>query len=228
MVFETKEQIIRRNKMARYRFRAIIRKAWLNSYWLSELDDLSLSDNVEKNIAIILNRSKTKRSVLTIHDKTILRTPLSERTKDDTKSLVKLIDELPCFKSFTPFIREKLIEVVEFKYFEKDRMILKEGHKSYSMYFIATGEVRVSQLKLEEGVMVNKPVNILSAGEYFGHVGLIYNIPRNASVSTQSGLTMNSLRSFERILASLSHSNREKVHRCIDLLNRCLLLLPIR
>ena len=102
MVFETKDQIIKRKKLARYRFRALILKARLNAYWLSELDDVSIGENVAKNITIILNRSHKKRSVLTIHDKTILKKKPNGRTKDETAQLKKLFDELPCLKIFTP------------------------------------------------------------------------------------------------------------------------------
>lgn len=102
MVFETKEQIIKRQKLARYRFRAIIRKAQLNAYWLRELEDATLGENVAKNITIILNRSTEKRSVLTIHDKTILKKKAHERTKEERTHLTKLFDELPCFKIFDP------------------------------------------------------------------------------------------------------------------------------
>lgn len=92
-------------------------------------------------------------------------------------------------------LRKKLINAVEFQYFEKNRLILKEGHTSLSMFFVITGEVLISKLMFDtkEGKTTNQPVNILGSGDHFGHVGLIYNIARNASASTQSRLTMNSL-----------------------------------
>lgn len=107
MVFETKEQIIRRKKVARYRFRALIRKAHLNSYWLSQLDDLSLGENVSKNITIILNRSQKQRGVLTIHDKKCLKKLPGDRTKDEVEQLKKLFDELPCFQTIPPVSFQK-------------------------------------------------------------------------------------------------------------------------
>lgn len=62
-----------------------------------------------------------------------------------------------------------------------------EGHKSHSMFFILTGEILISKSLLDrEGNAVNIPVNILSSGDHFGHVGLIYDIARNASAATQS------------------------------------------
>lgn len=70
-----------------------------------------------------------------------------------------------------------------------------ENHIAQSMFFIITGEVVISKLMFdtEEEREISQPVNILSSGEYFGHVALIYNILRNASAKTQSRLTMNSL-----------------------------------
>lgn len=102
MVYETKEQIIRRKKVARYRLRAVIRKAHLNSFWLSELEDATLGDNVMKNITIILKQSQAKRSILTIHDKTMLRKPSAERTKDEVAHLNELFHQLPCFELIAP------------------------------------------------------------------------------------------------------------------------------
>lgn len=95
MVFETKEQIIRRKKMARFRLRAIIKKARLNAYWLSELEDLTLGENAMKNIAIILQRPTESRGILTLHDKAILNKPAAVRTKQEVEHLTKVFDELP-------------------------------------------------------------------------------------------------------------------------------------
>lgn len=88
-------------------------------------------------------------------------------------------------------IRTQLIGVVEFQYFEKDRVLFKENHMSLSMYFVLTGEVLITQIDPSDNE--SKPVNILSSGSCFGHLGLIYDNNRNASVSAQSRLTMNSL-----------------------------------
>lgn len=202
MVFETKEQIIRRKKIARYRFQALIRKARLNAHWLSELEDLTLGENVAKNITIIFNRSQQKRGVLTIHDKATLRKPPAERTKGETEHLATLFDELPCMSSISPvrnlevldanqqtnffqILRKKLINVCEFQFFEKHRTLLMEGHLSQSMFFILTGEVLISKsMYTAEGC--TKVNQLLSSCDHFGHVGLIYNIARNASVVTQS------------------------------------------
>jgi hypothetical protein len=105
MVFETKEQIIKRKKLARYRFRTLIRKAYLNSYWLSELDDVALGENAARNIAIIMKRSNKRRGVLTLNDKTILKKPAEMRTKEENQQLMKLFDALNCF-NVVPSVRK--------------------------------------------------------------------------------------------------------------------------
>lgn len=85
-------------------------------------------------------------------------------------------------------IRQELIGAVEFQFYEKDRLILKENHLSLSMYFVLTGEILISRLNhdTETGTYVNRPANYLNTGDCFGHLGLIYNVVRNASASTRS------------------------------------------
>lgn len=122
-------------------------------------------------------------------------------------------------------VRSELTKVVEFQYYEKDRLLLKEDHQSLSMYFVVTGEVLVSKLLpcKESDQNISKTLNVLTTGACFGHLGLIYDITRNASVSTQSRLTMNSLfgfMSFHRKFLRLPKEGRGKW-----LLNRCVLLL---
>lgn len=122
--------------------------------------------------------------------------------------------------------REKLIDVVEFQYFGRDRRLIAEGHMALSMFFIVTGEVAVSKMLFDtlENKLVNKPISIMSSGESFGHVGMIFNKLRNASLMTKSRLTRNSLFHFEELI--LVSRPFCEVHRCIDLFNRWPLLLP--
>jgi CRP-like cAMP-binding protein len=92
-------------------------------------------------------------------------------------------------------LREKLISAVEFQYFEKNRLLLLQGHAALSMYFIVNGEVLISKSEYDpdQKKNVNKPLKLLQSGDFFGHVGMIYEFPRNATVTSQSRLTMNAL-----------------------------------
>jgi CRP-like cAMP-binding protein len=88
-------------------------------------------------------------------------------------------------------LREKLIGVVEFQYFEKGRVIIQEGHPAMAFYFIVNGEVQILKPKFDKDSkqFERKPLAILSSGEFFGHVGLIYNKPRNATIVSLSEST---------------------------------------
>lgn len=115
MVFETKDQIIKRKKMARYKFKAIARKAMMNAFWLAELDDVNVGINVPKNVAILLRRFNEKRGVLTLRDKALLRKPSAERTSDEIKHLEKLLEDFPGFKLFSPVTKSFLFNSKELK-----------------------------------------------------------------------------------------------------------------
>ena len=56
------------------------------------------------------------------------------------------------------------------------------------MFFILSGEILVKKLTFDksENEIINKPIKIFGAGEFFGHVGLIYNEKRTASFYTES------------------------------------------
>jgi hypothetical protein len=100
MVFETKEQIIRRKKIARFKFRILARKVFFNKSWLGELDE-QLGEDVKKNVAIILQRSR-KKGALTIIEKRILKKSTESRDEEEEEKLKKLFDILPSFETFTP------------------------------------------------------------------------------------------------------------------------------
>lgn len=100
MVYETKDQIIRRKKIARFKFRILARKVYFNKAWLSEIDE-QLGEDVKKNVAIILQRSR-KKGALTIIEKRILKKASGSRNEEEEEKLKKLFDHLPCFETFTP------------------------------------------------------------------------------------------------------------------------------
>lgn len=45
------DQIIKRKKLAKYRLRSLVRHALVNAYWLAELEDTKLGDNVKRFVA---------------------------------------------------------------------------------------------------------------------------------------------------------------------------------
>lgn len=100
MAFLTKEQIIKRKRNARYRFKTLVRKAFFNKKWLSEVEG-KIGEDVKRNVAIILNRSN-KKGGITLVEKSILKTPVSKRTEEEVDIITKLFDKIPCFQIFMP------------------------------------------------------------------------------------------------------------------------------
>jgi CRP-like cAMP-binding protein len=85
-------------------------------------------------------------------------------------------------------IVEALSEKVEFLFYEKNRTIIREGHRADCVYFIINGEILVSKklYSKSDDQILNRPINIISAGECFGHVSLIYEKQRNETCISKS------------------------------------------
>lgn len=63
--------------------------------------------------------------------------------------------------------------------FKKNQIIFREGDESYYMYDILSGTVGVYS---GYGTGDEKKLAVLEAGEYFGEMGMIENMPRSATV----------------------------------------------
>src|SRR5512139_2886905 len=72
--------------------------------------------------------------------------------------------------------------VALFKPLEIDtgKVIFAEGARAESFYIIYKGKVKVTVQKVGE----ERLVNVLGAGEYFGDEALLYDRPREATVTT--------------------------------------------
>lgn len=115
MVYLTKEQIFKRKRLARFRFKTLARKAFLNKSWLSEIDD-QIGEDVKKNVAIILNRSVHKQG-LSLLEKSITKIPPNQRTGEELKKLEKVCENIPCFQVFIPVSIQVLLHALALQYF---------------------------------------------------------------------------------------------------------------
>lgn len=97
-----REEKQRRRILARMHFKSLVRRVIFNNYWLSELENQTLGDNVKRNIAIITRRRETKGSLLSILEKSILNVPAHERTNEQKRKLVPVLLELSCLARFPP------------------------------------------------------------------------------------------------------------------------------
>lgn len=92
---------------------------------------------------------------------------------------------------FVQHVKSQLAGVTYFVYYGPGRVIIRQGHPAYALYFIVSGEAVVSQESYDPilNEMVTQHIGILVAGEMFGEVSLLHNIPRTATITTTSKLS---------------------------------------
>lgn len=73
-----------------------------NRYWLEDVGDEELGEDVKKNVLLLLKKRKQQKSLLTIYEKSILNKPAGERTQEDKQHLFRVIGGLKCFRKYPP------------------------------------------------------------------------------------------------------------------------------
>jgi hypothetical protein len=106
-------------------------------------------------------------------------------------------------KAFPHLPQEELVRATHLAKVEQrppGHTIVKEGDLAESFHVVSRGEVEV----LRSTALGAQRVATLSAGQFFGEVGLLYDVPRNASVlaKTQVELLTFDRPSFEELMAS--------------------------
>ena len=61
-----------------------------------------------------------------------------------------------------------------------EETVLQQGDDSNDMYYIIQGDCTLNILEHDQKESVG--VKLLSAGQYFGEIGIIYECPRTASI----------------------------------------------
>ncbi|CAG9815817.1 unnamed protein product [Phaedon cochleariae] len=181
----TPEQKHARKVRALRRFRAVVRLVMANLYWLGDLEDSRIGDNVMKNIQF-LTRKKVKKSSLTLQEKAILCKPKEERTEEEKLILNKVIGGLKCFRRYPPNVKSQLAAVTYFVYFGTGRQIVKQDHAPLAMYFVLSGEASVTVRHYDKFLdeWIEEDSGVLTPGTMFGEVALIHGIVRLATITT--------------------------------------------
>ncbi|XP_048481143.1 protein phosphatase 2C and cyclic nucleotide-binding/kinase domain-containing protein [Plutella xylostella] len=175
---------------AKCRFRALVRQARANSYWLMECEDsYDGVDDVKRRVeqAVRAVRAvKTKKHRLTITDKVLLCKPAEERTVAEQQYLNRIIGGLKCFKRYPDEVKKKLAAVTYFKYYGPGRVIVRQHQEAHALYFIVTGDVTVSLVSWDELLKAPQSTDVgtMHPGDMFGEVSLLHNIPRTATCTT--------------------------------------------
>ena len=83
------------------------------------------------------------------------------------------------FRDLDQHVIRALSRCLQPAYYLRNEYIVRKDDVSDEIFFIANGKVEVVS---EDGSTV---FDTLSAGEVFGEVGVVYNVPRTASVRAQ-------------------------------------------
>ncbi|XP_023158482.1 uncharacterized protein LOC101458382 isoform X1 [Ceratitis capitata] len=174
-----------KKKMARLRFKNLVRSVTLNRIWLMDSGEQKLSLNVKKNINMLI-RPQRKVGVLTMAEKTLLRTHHNLRSINDRKNLVNLLAGLTCFSRIPPKVRARLTPVIKLSFIGPGRKIIKEGDPPSTVYFILSGEVEIYRRVYDRATnaYVDKLESISGPGDCIGDIEMLEEcLRRNTYIS---------------------------------------------
>lgn len=112
--------------------------------------------------------------------------------------------------------RLKLVDALHMRQFEGGSCIIKEGEDGMLMYFIVSGQVRITVKNEETGIETE--VGRILTGDHFGELALAMNKRRQASAHAEGKVMCAELEvaAFERLLGSY----KEIIRRNIDIYNK--------
>jgi len=79
-------------------------------------------------------------------------------------------------------LRDSLISRVQHRHFEPGQTILQQGDPAQAFYILLKGNVDV--FRSDDGAEPHK-IDRLSEGDFFGEIGLLYEVPRTATVRVE-------------------------------------------
>ncbi|XP_017869905.1 PREDICTED: uncharacterized protein LOC108618419 isoform X1 [Drosophila arizonae] len=176
-----------RKKLAKLRFKRVVRVAYANHQWVNETDDQGITLNVKKNVAMLV-RKKHKTGILTMAQKGLLATLHSTRSIAERKKLCTIVASLGCFTQVPPKIRARLVPYLHFMVVSAGRTLMKEGDMPTCVYFVVSGEVEMSR-KLMNKIsrkVESKPEAFFGPGDWIGEVELL---EENSRMNTYKATT---------------------------------------
>ncbi|XP_017869475.1 PREDICTED: uncharacterized protein LOC108618079 [Drosophila arizonae] len=138
---ETDEKQLRK-KSFRLRFKKLVLTVMLNQQWMDEPEEQGIVMNAKKNVAFLI-RQKRKTGVLTVAEIFFFFTPHANRTVEERKKLCLIVAALPCFSTFPPKLRVRLIPYLKFANYGEDRMLIRQNDIPITVYFMISGEVEM-------------------------------------------------------------------------------------
>lgn len=123
-----------------------------------------------------------------------------------------MFKNIPFLAGIPEDLFEKIVAQSEKREVGAGEIIFNEGDEADAMYSISVGEIEV--YKKIEGVQTK--VNTLRAGDFFGEMALVSNLPRNATIITKTPvkLVVLSRKLFEEIFG-VNPELSEKISQAI-------------
>ncbi|KAI9318767.1 hypothetical protein BX666DRAFT_2026190 [Dichotomocladium elegans] len=176
--------------------------------------ELALMYNAPRAATIVASSD----AVLWSLDRITFRTILMEDTSRKRKMYESFLEEVPLLKSLEPYERHKIADALDTVYFEEGDSVVVEGNIGDRFYIIESGSATVYRRNHDN---VEKEVNALGRGNYFGELALLNDAPRVATVVAQSRLKCATLgkRAFTRLLGpvlEILKRNSENYHAIIN------------
>ncbi|XP_063530502.1 uncharacterized protein LOC134741593 [Cydia strobilella] len=215
------EEQMRKKFRAKCQFRALGRFVLENRYWLIEgVDEYEGLDDVKRRVEQAVRSKHKKKQLLNINDKALLNKFAEERTPQEQQYLYRILGGLKCFKRYPNHVKRKLAAATYFKYYGPNRVIVRQHHEAHAMYFVVTGDVTVSQLVYDDLLQqhVSVDVGTMAAGDMFGEVSLLHNIPRTATVTTNGHCELLALmkEDFKNVLQESLQKQWDEVRRAMS------------
>jgi CRP/FNR family cyclic AMP-dependent transcriptional regulator len=104
----------------------------------------------------------------------------------DEISKLRLLNNIPIFSGISPPELHLVASKCHLKEVAPDQIVIEQDDLSNELYVIVKGSVTVTKRKLEHQWNY---LNTLNAGDYFGEIALLRNVPRTARVTTKTACT---------------------------------------
>lgn len=140
----------------------------------------------------------TSDSVLWALDRMTFRRILLDKTATKRRMYGDFLKDVPILSSLDTYQLSKLADALSSETFEPGAQIIKEGDIGDKFYIVENGDAEVT--KKSEG-----KVQDLAKGSYFGEVALLNDLPRQATVTAKTKVSVVYLdkAGFQRLLGSV-------------------------
>jgi cAMP-dependent protein kinase regulator len=141
----------------------------------------------------------TSDATLWALDRITFRRILMEQTSRKRRMYESFLEEVQVLISLEPYERHKIADALESQIFHAGEVVIRQGDVGEGFYIIESGTAKITIID-ENGV--EKVVNQLSRGDYFGELALLNDKPRIATVTADTRLKVATLgkKAFVRLL----------------------------